>query len=80
MVELLGHCYGYVPDSRVIYNGRNPIFFNPYASKEDSVLSVGRMLDAGKQVHLLTQHQHPLPVCIVGRAFRNHAAALADPR
>jgi len=66
MVELLGHCYGYVPDSRVIYNGRNPIFFNPYAGKEDSVLAVGRMLDAGKQVHLLTHHRHPLPVCIVG--------------
>src|SRR5215467_10160550 len=45
---------------RVIYNGRNPIFFNPYVSKEDSVLSVGRLLDAGKQVHLLTQHEHPL--------------------
>lgn len=66
MLDLLGHCYGYVPESRVIYNGRNPIFFNPYASKEDSVLAVGRMLDAGKQVHLLTHHQHPLPVCIVG--------------
>ncbi len=50
----------------VIYNGRNPIFFNPYVSKEDSVLAVGRLWDAGKQVSLLTQHTHPLPVCIVG--------------
>jgi glycogen synthase len=50
----------------VIYPGRNPIFFNPYVSKEDSVLSVGRLLDAGKQVHLLTQHAQPFPVCIVG--------------
>jgi glycogen synthase len=50
----------------VIYPGRNPIFFNPYVSKDDSVLSVGRLLDAGKQVFLLTQHAQPFPVCIVG--------------
>ena len=50
----------------VIYPGRNPIFFNPYVNKEDTVLAVGRMVDAGKQVALLTQHTHPLSVCIVG--------------
>jgi glycosyltransferase involved in cell wall biosynthesis len=50
----------------VIYPGRNPIFFNPYISKEDSVLAVGRLVDAGKQVFLLTQHEHPVPVRIVG--------------
>ena len=50
----------------VIYNGRNPIFFNPYVGKDDSVLAVGRLWDARKQVSLLTQHSHPLPVCIVG--------------
>jgi glycogen(starch) synthase len=58
----------------VIYNGRNPVSFNPYVSKDDSVLSVGRLCDAGKQVSLLTQHTHPLPVCIVGSE-----AAVADP-
>jgi len=50
----------------VIHHGRNPIFFNPYVSKDDSVLAVGRLVDAGKQVHLLTQHVHPVSVCIVG--------------
>jgi glycogen(starch) synthase len=30
------------------------------------VLSVGRLLDAGKQVFLLTQHTQPFSVCIVG--------------
>jgi glycogen(starch) synthase len=50
----------------VIYPGRNPIFFNPYVSKDESVLSVGRLLDAGKQVFLLTQHAQPFAVCIVG--------------
>ena len=56
----------------VIYNGRNPIFFNPYVGKDDSVLAVGRLLDAGKQVSLLTQHSHPLPVCIVGSDMPLH--------
>lgn len=50
----------------VIYPGRNPIFFNPYVSKDDCVLAVGRLVDAGKQVFLLTQELHPVPVCIVG--------------
>lgn len=30
------------------------------------MLAVGRLWDAGRQVSLLTQHMHPLPVCIVG--------------
>lgn len=50
----------------VIYPGRNPIFFNPYVSKDDSVLSVGRLLDAGRQVFLLTQYSIPFSICIVG--------------
>jgi hypothetical protein len=50
----------------VIYPGRNPIFFNPYVNKDDCVLAVGRMVDAGKQVFLLTQQPHSVPVCIVG--------------
>jgi glycogen synthase len=66
MLEALHLSYVRVAREQVIYNGRNPIFFNPYVSKEDSVLSVGRMLDAGKQVHLLTQHTHSISVCIVG--------------
>jgi glycogen synthase len=67
MREALRNCYGALPQREaVIYNGRNPIFFNPYVSKEDSVLSIGRLWDPGKQVSLLTQHKHPLSVCIVG--------------
>jgi glycosyltransferase involved in cell wall biosynthesis len=66
MLDALCEAYTSPANSRVIYNGRNPIFFNPYVNKEDSVLSVGRLRDAGKQVHLLTQFRHPIPVCIVG--------------
>jgi glycogen synthase len=69
MLEALRHSYVAAEREKVIYNGRNPIFFNPYVSKEDSVLAVGRMLDVGKQVHLLTQHEHPFSVCIVGSDY-----------
>ncbi len=66
MLECISACYGVPKRSEVIYPGRNPIFFNPYVNKDDCVLSVGRLVDASKQVFLLTQQQHPLPVCIVG--------------
>ena len=41
-------------------------FFNPYVSKDDCVLAVGRLVDASKQVFLLTQQPYSVPVCIVG--------------
>ena len=66
MMDTIRTCYARPRRDAVIYNGRNPIFFNPYVSKDDSVLAVGRLWDAGRQVSLLTQHMHPLPVCIVG--------------
>jgi glycogen(starch) synthase len=67
MLETLRDCYGvYFQRELVIHHGRNPIYFNPYVSKEDSVLSIGRLWDPGKQVSLLTQHKHPLSICIVG--------------
>jgi glycosyltransferase involved in cell wall biosynthesis len=66
MLDTVISTYGRPRRAAIIYPGRNPIFFNPYVSKEDSVLSVGRLLDAGKQVLLLAQHAQPLSVCIVG--------------
>src|SRR5216683_4349699 len=66
MLDTLRSCYTRSRRDVVIYPGRNPIFFNPYISKDDSVLAVGRLIDAGRQVFLLTQHVHPLSVCIVG--------------
>jgi glycosyltransferase involved in cell wall biosynthesis len=66
MLDTLCTSYTRPRRDEVVYPGRNPIFFNPYVSKEDSVLAVGRLIDAGKQVSLLTQHVHPVSVCIVG--------------
>jgi len=76
MRHSLHRCYTRPQRDLVIYNGRNPIFFNPYVSKDDSVLAVGRLLDAGKQVSLLTHHAHPLPVCIVGTETPPEASSL----
>jgi len=66
MLDRISRCYARPRRGEVIYPGRNPIFFNPYVSKDDCVLAVGRLIDASKQVYLLTQRPHPLPVCIVG--------------
>jgi len=66
MLDSLLSTYARPRHASVIYPGRNPIFFNPYVCKDDSVLSVGRLLDAGKQVLLLTQHVLPFSICIVG--------------
>ena len=66
MLDRISECYLHPGRGEVIYPGRNPIFFNPYVSKDDCVLAVGRLVDASKQIFLLTQQQHPLPVCIVG--------------
>jgi glycogen(starch) synthase len=65
MLETLRKIYSGGALERVIHHGRNPILFNPYVSKEDSVLTVGRLIDPAKQVSLLTEQTHPVPVCIV---------------
>ena len=41
----------------VIYNGRTPVLFNPHCAKQDLVLSVGRVWDAGKQVDLADRNR-----------------------
>jgi len=66
MLERISVCYGRPRRGEVIYPGRNPIFFNPYVNKDDCVLAVGRLVDASKQVFLLTQQPYSVPVCIVG--------------
>jgi glycogen synthase len=66
MLDQIRACYMRPRREAVIYPGRNPIFFNPYVNKDNCVLAVGRLVDASKQISLLTQHQHPVPVCIVG--------------
>ena len=66
MLDRISTFYTRPQRAEVIYPGRNPIFFNPYIDKDDCVLAVGRLVDASKQVFLLTQHPYSVPVCIVG--------------
>jgi len=66
MLDMLRVAYDDEFEGHVILPGRNPIYFNPFVTKEESVLAIGRLWDTGKQVALLTQHTHGLPVCIVG--------------
>jgi glycogen synthase len=50
----------------VIYNGRSPGLFNPYMTKEDRIVTVGRLWDQGKNAGLLLETPMPAPVAIVG--------------
>jgi glycosyltransferase involved in cell wall biosynthesis len=71
--------YGRQRAADVIYNGRNPQWFNPHADKEGLVLTVGRLWDAAKQVSLLTECDCSWPVVIAGatehpdEAYRNES-------
>jgi glycosyltransferase involved in cell wall biosynthesis len=50
----------------VIHNGRTPALFHPHISKEDCVVSAGRLWDGGKQISLLSGIDPPFPVQIAG--------------
>jgi glycogen synthase len=76
MLDQVRACYVRPRRGSVIYPGRNPIFFNPYVSKDDCVLAVGRLVDASKQISLLTQHKHSIPVCIVGAEQTVHTSRI----
>ncbi len=66
MLAQIERHYGQQKRSGVIYNGRNPQFFNAHGEKENLVLTVGRLWDAAKQVSLLTECDCGLPVIIAG--------------
>jgi len=66
MLQQIEIHYGKPQQGAVIYNGRTPTFFNPHVSKEDTILSVGRLWDIGKNAGLLLREDMPAPVHIVG--------------
>lgn len=61
MLGAIEACYSTPRCTAVLPHGRNPVLFNPYVSKNDYVLAIGRLLDPARQVSLLTQHSHPVP-------------------
>jgi len=66
MLSAIERHYGNVRRGTVVYNGRNPGLFNPHVSKDDLVIGVGRVWDKAKQVSLLAECAHKVPVWIVG--------------
>ncbi len=57
MLEAVSRHYVKPARASVIYNGRTATLFNPHISKQDYVISVGRLWDSGKQVTLLAQQR-----------------------
>jgi glycosyltransferase involved in cell wall biosynthesis len=66
MLSTITDHYETVQPGTVVYNGRNPGLFNPHVKKDDLVVAVGRVWDKAKQVSLLTERSHRVPVWIVG--------------
>jgi len=66
MLEQITRHYGPLPAGSVIHNGRTPSLFNPYMGKEGSIVTIGRLWDAGKNAALLLRDEMPGPVHIVG--------------
>jgi len=66
MLDQIGRHYLKLERSCAIYNGRSPLLFNPHITKDDQVVTVGRLWDLGKNARLLVQTEMPVPVCVVG--------------
>lgn len=58
--------YGKPQRASVIYNGRSLRLFNPYLAKQNTIVTVGRLWDAGKNVALILREPMPAPVVVVG--------------
>jgi glycosyltransferase involved in cell wall biosynthesis len=66
MLDQIEINYGKLASTSVIHNGRTPTLFNPHMSKDENIVTVGRLWDSGKNVSLLLRQQMPMPVHIVG--------------
>src|ERR1051325_11500557 len=66
MLEQVEFHYGKLRSASVIHNGRTPAVFNPYITKEENTVTLGRLWDSGKNVSLLLKREMPGSVSIVG--------------
>lgn len=80
MLKQIETLYGAPANGVVIYNGRTPTLFNPHISKDDYVLSVGRLWDSGKQVSLLARIESPSPIFVVGAEQHADQSLRGDQR
>jgi len=84
MLDQIGLHYGKPASASVIHNGRTPTLFNPHISKQESIVTVGRLWDSGKNVSLLLRREMPGTLHIVGcdrhPEWRNRTFALETVR
>jgi glycogen synthase len=66
MLDALRRYYTWPDRVLVIHNGRDAACFSHQSTKEDFVLSVGRVWDQAKQVSLLGRTRFPVPVYVAG--------------
>ena len=67
MLDAVSKYYVQPRQTSVVHNGRTPVLFNPHVSKQEYMVTVGRLWDSGKQVTLLAQQQDvPHVAYIVG--------------
>jgi glycosyltransferase involved in cell wall biosynthesis len=66
MLEQVELHYGKLRSASVIHNGRAPALFNPYISKQENTVTLGRLWDGGKNVSILLKREMPGSVSIVG--------------
>ena len=66
MLDQVCHHYGEPTKAAVVHNGRDPRLFDPGATKQNYILSIGRLWDAGKQATLLLRDDLPWQTILVG--------------
>src|SRR5262249_7024285 len=66
MMEQVSRYYVVPRQVDVIHNGRTPTLFNAHMTKEERIVTVGRVWDRGKNAGLLLRTHMPAPVFTVG--------------
>src|ERR1043166_6660 len=66
MLDQIELHYGKLASASVIHNGRTQTLFNPHISKQENIVTVGRLWDSGKNVSLLLRRGKPGTLRLVG--------------
>jgi glycosyltransferase involved in cell wall biosynthesis len=66
MLNALKTYYISPAESHVIHNGRDAALFDHSVPKEKCVVTVGRLWDEAKQVSLVVEHNHSVPLYVAG--------------
>jgi glycosyltransferase involved in cell wall biosynthesis len=75
MLDAINTYYTVPANGKVIYNARDGSLFQPHGTKQNCVLTVGRLWDQAKQVSLLLKSEHSVPIYVAGQ--EHHPEKLA---